>query len=277
MPKLHEMLIPGFFHPIARRLYWAAKFMMDQITSPGLSRSEYDHLDALKCTIAYNRFGGYCIPMSSRHRPAARKALAQDVYEPFTIQYINQHCGSGDIIHAGTYFGDFLPALEHSASSDARIWAFEPSEENYRCARITCILNGLARTELFNAGLGAADGTGALITTTREGWPLGSGSYLGQTIPDSKDNPETSNVPILTLDNVVPEERAVSIIHLDTEGYELHALEGALNTIRRNRPILILEKWTYDDIANTDWFSQHITAMGYERVHEIEGNQIYCI
>ena len=57
-----------------------------------LSYEKYDALTALKCSISYNTYGGYCVPNSSRHRPAAQKILANDVYEPRTIEFIISNC-----------------------------------------------------------------------------------------------------------------------------------------------------------------------------------------
>ena len=79
--------------------------------------------------------------------------------EPMLIStafdFMAANCGAGDIIHAGTYFGDFLPALSRALDPDAHLWAFEPSAENFECAQKTVALNGLGNITLMNAGLGA--------------------------------------------------------------------------------------------------------------------------
>jgi hypothetical protein len=43
------------------------------------------------------------------------------------------NCGKKDIVPAGAYFGDFLPALSN-CGDDVGVWAFEPNVENYTCA-----------------------------------------------------------------------------------------------------------------------------------------------
>src|SRR5438477_11756587 len=86
----------------------------------------------LRCQIAYNEFGGFCVPTSSLHRPAARKILAGQVHEPQTIAFVAAHGEHGDIVHAGAYFGDFLPGLSRACAPAYRIWAFEPNHANYR-------------------------------------------------------------------------------------------------------------------------------------------------
>jgi FkbM family methyltransferase len=49
------------------------------------------------------------------------------------------------------------------------------------------------------------------------------------------------NVPIFTIDFLNLE--TVDVIKLDVEGYEIKALMGAIDTIRKNKPILIVEWW----------------------------------
>ncbi|MCK6370338.1 MAG: hypothetical protein L6Q83_03265, partial [Gammaproteobacteria bacterium] len=129
---------------------------------PGLSQEQFDALDALKCAIGYNVYGAYCVPLSSRHRRAAMRILGGEVHEPQTVEFLRSHCDTGDVVHAGTYFGDFLPAL--SRACQGTVWAFEPNLENFRCATITVLLNDLRNIELRRAGLGAASGALPLLT-----------------------------------------------------------------------------------------------------------------
>ncbi len=70
-------------------------------------------------------------PARRRPRPAAAAVLAGNVWEAGVIAFMARNCGTGDIVHAGTYFGDFLPGLSHALTPGARLWAFEPSSENY--------------------------------------------------------------------------------------------------------------------------------------------------
>ena len=210
----------------------------------------------LRCRIAYNRYGGYCVPLSSQHRPAAQAVLGGGVYEPQTIEYLSARCGSGDIVHAGTYFGDFLPALSKSVADGACVWAFEPNEENYRCALITLAINDLHNVRMTHAALGAEGAAGELITTDAGGRALGGGSRLWTEGPAAVDS--LQSVPLLALDDVIPTDRQVSIIHLDVEGYEERALMGALRTIERCRPTLVLET-----VPERSWLAESILALGY--------------
>jgi FkbM family methyltransferase len=227
--------------------------------------------NALNCCVAYNKYGAYCVPISGLRRPAALHVLAGDVWEAPTLDFMAAHCRDGDIIHAGTFFGDFLPPLSCSVSNSAKIWAFEPHPESYRCASITIQLNQLRNIEIMNAGLGEHRGSQLLVTTDFSGVPLGGASQIA---PNSKDEwnargHSTVPIQIATIDDVVPEARSVSIIQLDVEGYEQRALTGALRTIRQHRPILIIET-----LPDDKWMLENLIPLGYRVTERILENVI---
>jgi len=222
----------------------------------------------LQCCIAYNKYGGYCVPLSSKHRPAARNILSGGIWEPKIVEFMTSRCGDGDIVHAGTFFGDFLPALSQSSAQGSRIWAFEPNPENYRCAFITTYINGLQNVELINAGLGERQGFLQMVTSDTDGMSLGGASrMLLETGEESTEGSIT--VEVVTVDEVIPSERKISIIQLDVEGFEKPALAGALKSIRRWKPILILEK-----LPDEEWLSANILQLGYRIAGEADDNTI---
>jgi FkbM family methyltransferase len=191
----------------------------------------------IKYLTAQNCYGKYCIPVSSKHRISAKTVMQGKIWEEETVNYIIKHA-SNDIIHAGTYFGDMLPAF--SGIFD-KVWAFEPNSENFYCASRTMEINNIKNVNLFNAALGEKTGTAELeIEAMRRNkvQKLGGASNILK----RKDNKSKSEiVEMVIIDEIIPIDRVISIIHLDIEGYELHALKGAINTIKRWYPILILE------------------------------------
>jgi len=110
----------------------------------------------LCCVVAYNRHGGYCVPRGAMHRPCAQAILRGEEFEPETVKVIQHHAAAGDVIHAGTFFGDMLPAAARATAARGLVWAFEPNRESHRCAAITVALNGLVNVRLEHAALGAA-------------------------------------------------------------------------------------------------------------------------
>ena len=224
----------------------------------------------LKCLIASNAYGSYCVPASSKHRPAAAAILRGDVWEAETLAFLCANCGQDDIIHAGTYFGDFLPALSKAAGPMAQIWAFEPSSESFSCAAITLKLNDIRNVRLTNAGLGASPGRAALRTGETGGRAEGGGSEI---VAEKRPGFDHEEVRLVAIDEVVPHDRTIGVLQLDVEKYEQPALAGALATIRRCRPVLVLETLPSDEL----WFAENILSLGYEAIGPLDKNRAFRV
>ena len=271
MKNLIKRIIPDRILPVAQRLYWR---LFDNSPESGFKKEQYDALTALKCIVSYNKYGGYCVPESSRHRPAAQKILSNDVYEPKTIEFITSNCRNGDVVHAGTYFGDFLPALSKGCVPDSKVWAFEPNPENYRCAKITLDINDIENVVLANAGLGSKQEYLLVKTADENGRSLGGTSRIIAT--ESTDVAGAETVQIVTIDDVIGADRYVSIIQLDVEGHEKEALTGALKTIQRCLPTLILEVLPNSTLLGGDWFSENVISLGYRKISDFHGNSVFA-
>lgn len=221
---------------------------------------------ALDCVLGANRHGIYCVPWSSHHRPVAQAILQARVWEADTLDLIRMAAADGDVIHAGTFFGDFLPALSRSRAADALIWAFEPSRESYRCAQVTALLNDLRNVKLMPAGLGAASGSARLAVGDRSGTALGGASRLIKD-PSRARWWSSEEVDMIAVDGVVGEDRSVAVVHLDVEGHEQDALAGAMGTIARCRPLIVLET-----MPAADWLAANLEPLGYRQESRVDRN-----
>ncbi len=270
MKKLIKKMIPKRMMPAAKRMYWK---LLAKAPKAAFSQKQYDASGALKCIVSYNKYGGYCVPESSRHRPAARAVLSNEVWEPQTIDFIMENCGNGDVVHAGAFFGDFFPALSKGVAAGSRVWAFEPNPENYRCARITLDINDIKNITLTNAGIGAKREQLFLKTTDEHGRALGGASrIIGKESNGANDG---NSVEIHTIDDTVGQDRNVSIIQLDVEGHEKEALTGALRTIQRCLPTIVLEVLPNSTLLSSEWFAENIQKLGYRKIKDVHENSVY--
>jgi len=71
-------------------------------------------LKAAEVVIAENAHGFYCVPRAAAQRPAALKIINGEVWEPETIDFVVRHCVDRSVVHAGAFFGDFLPAVSRA-------------------------------------------------------------------------------------------------------------------------------------------------------------------
>jgi FkbM family methyltransferase len=184
---------------------------------------------------AKNKYGSYCIPASASHRPAAATTMHGDVWEEKTLEFMLANAKGAAVITAGAFFGDALPALSKVCKE---VFAFEPNPESYRCAQITVLMNGLKNVTLCGYGLGEKSEAKNLVVKGHDGRSLGGGSQMAD-ITDRGS--ESVPVEVVAIDEAIPRDADISIIHLDVEGYEEYALRGAAKTLARCRPLLILE------------------------------------
>lgn len=223
-----------------------------------------DFTDNIYCN---NHYGNYCIPKNSSHRPAALLVLRGDVFEPDTIKYMMDNCGDGDIVHAGTYFGDFLPALSKGVDQNSMIWAFEPNPHNHYCAKETIRINNIENINILNVGLGETESELNMVIKTKEGVDMGGSSMISDKLEG-----ESIKVGVVRLDDIIPSNRKISILQLDVEGFEENALKGSMNIIKRNKPILILES-----VPSQKWFQENLSPLGYKKIGMLHENTLYNI
>lgn len=232
--------------------------------------------DGIPVTVASNSYGRYCVPTALRHRPVVRTILAGEVWEPKVLDLLCAYA-TCDIVHAGTFFGDFLPALSRSRAAGAKVWAFEPAADNVRCAEVTIALNALTNVVLTPAGLGERREERLLSSRDAAGQSLGgwctyTTTAAATTMPTPGSTSELTR--LVAIDEVVPPDRPVGVIQLDVEGFEGPALRGALRTIARCRPILVLESPPQGDVLSEDWFQEHVFALGYEKIGYLHENVV---
>lgn len=135
-----------------------------------------------------------------------------------TIVQAGGHCGMYPIFY-GNYFNN--------------VYTFEPALDNFEALRDNCENISNAKYHVFNAALGDIEKNIYLETKYKKN----TGKY-------HVDLDKEGIIPQITLDSLDIDN--CDLIHLDIEGYELFALKGAVNTIYKFKPIIILETW-YDE------------------------------
>ena len=273
MKKAVKKIVPTRFHSKLRYL----QELFDPKTSGDRAKAKKLVADnhCLTCVIAETTHGTYCVPESSMQRPAARMALEGVRHEKQTLDYISKHSSGGDIIMAGTYFGDFLPTASKACSEGFLVWGFEPNPENFRCTTLTKKLNDLKNVNLQNLALGNEKDTLHLITTDVLGRALGGASRVVEAGYKPVLKQTLSKVDIARIDDLVPTDRPISLIQLDVEGHEVAVLQGAMGTIERSKPTLILEDKMGDrKLMEHDWLKENLLPLGYTNQGHLNGNLV---
>ncbi len=204
-----------------------------------------------------NEYGLYCIPKEAEKGIVAQKALSGEAYEKETIERIRSFSKDKNVLHAGSCFGDFLPGICSVANF---VYAFEPYPIMFRCSKITKLLNNINNCSIRNLGLSDSPGTKCFKTKDNAGEFLAGRAR----IREDGDVFFQEKIRVDAIDNLLPYENKLAVLHLDIEGHEKFALQGALRTIKRNKPVLILEfNASTQYFLDSDWFRDEILSFGY--------------
>lgn len=163
----------------------------------------------------------------------------------FTDQSYNKHCfmnefsekdmeyfGNKDIIDAGAYIGD--SSLAFTKLTSANVHAFEPFEESFNKMLENIKLNDVNNIVPVKASLSDINGEEKIY--------LSGDNVQGITTDESYRRYDKSfTIKTMTIDNYVQENNLnVGFIKVDVEGAEQRLLKGALETIKSQKPLLIL-------------------------------------
>lgn len=135
-----------------------------------------------------------------------------------------------DIIDAGAFTGD--TSLPLSRITNKKVYAFEPFEDSFKLLNKNIEDNNIKNITSVNKSLGNLNGERTLYL---------SGTNVQGITSDPNTRPYDNEIKVqeITVDKFVEEnDLDVGYITVDVEGAELDLLNGAINTIKTQKPIL---------------------------------------
>ncbi|WP_288622679.1 FkbM family methyltransferase [uncultured Brachyspira sp.] len=149
------------------------------------------------------------------------------------IKNINQ-VKNKNIIDAGGYIGD--SAIVFSDYTDKNVYSFEPFLQNYNLMLKTIELNKKNNIIPVNMALGSENKEISIYSNSDT-----ANSGLSIETKQSDINSFENKVKMVTLDSYVKENNIeVGLIKTDLEGFEQSFLKGAIETIKEQKPVLII-------------------------------------
>ena len=141
------------------------------------------------------------------------------------------------------------------------VYTFEPDWLNFYCLVRNCPDQNIIKSQ---ACLGNQPG---LVDLAVKHWSRGKSFVKG-----------TGHYPVYLIDSIDLVDCA--LIHLDIEGYEYFALQGAINTIKKFKPVIVIEMW--DQLDNrfgeniNEQTHQLLESLGYVYITTLEdSDKIY--
>lgn len=161
-----------------------------------------------------------------------------------------------------------------------KVFAIEPSGYARSILRTALWLRGVRNVEIVAGALGAQQGTTTIQTPVKRRGDMGYGlAHIGGS---DADRPTVRETVLMTTLDALAATLALSrldFIKVDIEGYEAAFVEGAMATLGRFRPALLLEHDPHHLArAGTEnallW--ETLTALGY-RPHLPKGDELKAI
>ena len=166
-----------------------------------------------------------------RHRELYHSQGCVPVFKSeYSIYYSNliwNPSANERVIDCGAYTGDTLTDIISNSLPFEKYFGFEPDTESYGLLmkKIANLPDDIKKKcEAFQAGVGETCEKIGFVSG------LGIGSHV------SKKSGQT--IEVVSLDSVI--DYAPTFVKMDIEGFELAALKGGVNTIKKHRPVLAI-------------------------------------
>ena len=152
-----------------------------------------------------------------------------EAWEEHVIEVLERHVVPGTVaLDVGAHIGTHTLVMARLIGPRGRVYAFEPQRKIYRELFHNLRLNGANNVEPLRFALGAGAPRIIHMNPTVEGNEGGTG--VGQ----GGDRAEMRSLDSFRF-------REVSLIKIDVEGFEDQVLDGAARTLRRERPVVVIE------------------------------------
>jgi FkbM family methyltransferase len=193
------------------------------------------------------------------------------IWEPFIHRIFEKYIHKESIVlEGGCHIGTHTLKL---ALLGKQVLAFEPLSESNAILHENIKINNIDNVTIYSEGLSNKTDL-VYFEWSAHGNPGASGlSNNPMSKPDWAPTLEQKNpINVITIDSLHLEK--LDFIKLDVEGYEINVIEGAINTIKKHRPIITLE--SYVNLSKCSYSVDHTTSqfkilldIGYS-IHHIQ-------
>jgi FkbM family methyltransferase len=150
-------------------------------------------------------------------------------WEPYILEYINKYALPGTVVlDIGAHIGTFTMAMSKTVGEKGTVYAFEPQKKIYRELRKNCELNDITNVTCHRIAIGDKQ---QIIEMDVETFPGSEGST---NIGHGGDIAEMRTIDSFNLTNI-------SFVKIDVERSEEQVLDGMINTILQNKPVIVIE------------------------------------
>jgi FkbM family methyltransferase len=210
-------------------------------------------------------YGFYLIIDPVKDNGVERSIYFTGTYEKGTLYIIKNILNKGDtFIDVGANIGLMSVFASKVIGGSGKVIAFEPNPNTLALLKNNIELNKCTNITTSDYAIGNANETAKIY----DRWDSNRGSA---TLIKPEKSTDSYDIKISTLSDVLSDSQKIDLIKLDIEGYELEALKGAENILKRDiPPALIVE---CSDISDND-LSKNRNEV-YDYIKKLDKYRIY--
>jgi FkbM family methyltransferase len=177
------------------------------------------------------------------------------------------------VVDGGANAGFFtVPVAHRTQGRGTRIISFEPQRQLFQALGGSLAINGYRHVYLHNCGLGAEPGIAQLPAVDYSiAQDFGTVSLSNEPTVDEDGWMADRVVDITSIDAMALPR--LDFFKLDVEGYEIPALAGALDTIKRYRPWI----WVEYFITGVDPIKQALSSIDNYEFFIMDYQNMLCV
>lgn len=212
---------------------------LENVVSSYVTSREFADRGLLKKTyqdhVELAHFPGFSLFASIDDLAVGNHVLIGRSYDPRIAAVLSRRVKPGmAVLDIGANIGYLTMLLASLVAPSGLVVAVEPNPENIKLLEASRRVNGFDQVLVIQAAAGRHTALLALNVSYSNGTTTELPSDL-DTIFASRP------VPCFALDAILPKDRRINLVKIDTEGAELNALIGLSQTIDRDRPVIVSE------------------------------------
>jgi len=151
---------------------------------------------------------------------------------------MSPYVGIGDVaVDVGANLGFMSGILSSMTGASGQVHSFEPSPQTYAKLQDVIRANHYSNVTAYNLGCGTSEETLTLYCPESSG-----NASLHPTTGIQEANPKQYTVRIAKMDDFLgPKLDRLDFLKIDTEGYEPEVLGGAIELLKRFKPVIYIE------------------------------------
>ena len=198
--------------------------------------NKYRAKDMNKIVVAKKKGINFELNLSDR----VASGIYYDFYEPVITGLFEKSLKRGDVVvDVGANLGYYTLLSAKLVGDTGKVYAFEPMHSAFERIKKNVSLNNFKNIILENAG----------ISNKEEKLKV---FFQNEYRVGIEQKGEKEEVKFIVLDDYIKKHKIkkLSLLKIDTDGYDFKVVKGAINIIKKFRPIVTAEISPYEDYKN---------------------------